>query len=217
MSLKIVIIDYDIGNVRSIFNAFETLDIKPTLSRKKEDILSADGVILPGVGSFPSGMKNLHKYSLVDIIKKYAQSKKPLLGICLGMQLLFDNSEEFENTDGIGLISGVVKKLPINKEENEKLPHVSWNELIKKDIDWENTILRSIKSKNDMYFVHSYIAIPDNQSHILSYTQYLNNEFVSSVKKDNIYGCQFHPEKSAKDGLKILENFIKMIKEYKNV
>jgi imidazole glycerol-phosphate synthase subunit HisH len=208
--MKIVIIDYDIGNVRSILNAFEKVGVEPILSRDENEILNADGVILPGVGSFSHGMKNLNKYSLVDTLKKYAKTNKPLLGICLGMQMLLDESEEFEKTKGIGLISGKVIKIPTQDKNNEKLPHVSWNEIKPKNIDWNDTILQNINSQSDMYFVHSYIAKPTDENDILSTTTYSDYEFCSSIKKDNIYGCQFHPEKSASVGLKIIENFIKI-------
>ena len=215
--MKLVIIDYDIGNVRSILNAFEQVGIIPTLSRDKNDILNADGVILPGVGAFSHGMEKLNKYSLVNILKEYVETGKPLLGICLGMQMLFDESEEFGKTVGLGLISGKVIKLPTENNKYEKLPHVSWNEISPKGIDWKGTVLDSIKSTSDMYFVHSYIVKPSDKNHILSITNYAGYEFCSSVKKNNIYGCQFHPEKSARDGLKVIENFIKIMKENKNV
>jgi imidazole glycerol-phosphate synthase subunit HisH len=215
--MKIVIIDYDIGNVRSILNAFEKVGIEPILSRDEEDILNADGVILPGVGAFSHGMKNLNKYLLVDTIKKYAKTNKPLLGICLGMQMLFDESEEFGETKGIGLVSGKVIKLPTQDKNNEKLPHVSWNEIKEKNINWNNSILQNINSQSDMYFVHSYIAKPTDINHILSTTTYSDYEFCSSIKKNNIYGCQFHPEKSSFLGLKIIGNFIKIVKENTDV
>ncbi|MEA1893013.1 MAG: imidazole glycerol phosphate synthase subunit HisH, partial [Campylobacterota bacterium] len=184
--MKIVTVDYDIGNVRSILNACEKIGVTPILTRDKEEILNSDGVILPGVGAFSHGMKNLQKYSLVEIIKKYAKSGKPLLGICLGMQMLLDESEEFGVTKGIGLISGKVIKLPIKDKYCKKLPHVSWNEIIPKNINWDNTILKDINSKSDMYFVHSYITAPNDENNILSTTTYSNYEFCSSIKKGNI-------------------------------
>lgn len=217
MSLKIVVIDYSIGNVRSILNAFEKSGVKPIISRDKEEILSADGVVLPGVGAFSHGMENLHKYSLVEILKEYVKTKKPLLGVCLGMQMLLDESEEFGITKGIGLISGKVVKLPTEDSKYDKLPHVSWNEIKPKHVDWKNTILNNINSKSDVYFVHSYVAVPSNENEILSTTVYSNYEFCSSVKKDNIYGCQFHPEKSAQEGLNIIRNFVNICRENKDV
>ncbi len=213
--MNIVIIDYGIGNVRSIINSFESFGIHPILSREKKVVLNADGVILPGVGAFAHGMGNLHKYSLVKILKEYALTNKPLLGICLGMQMLLDESEEHCITKGLGLISGKVIKLPTQDNKNKKLPHISWNELESKKLNWNDTILANIEEKSDMYFVHSYVAEPNNENDILSTTIYSDYSFCSSIKKNNIYGCQFHPEKSAENGLKIIENFIKIIKENK--
>ncbi len=211
--MKIVIIDYDVGNVRSMINALKKVGIEPILSNKEDDIISADGVILPGVGAFSHGMANLNKYNLVNIIKKYTNSNKPFIGICLGMQMLLDESEEFTNTKGLGLISGKVIKLPTQNINYEKLPHVSWNEIKEKKIKWTNTILNKIEQQSDIYFVHSFIANLDNENEILSTTQYSDYEFCSSIKKGNIFGCQFHPEKSGEIGLKIIKNFINICKE----
>jgi len=210
--MSIVIVDYGIGNVKSIINAFEEEGKKTILSRDCNIILNAEGLVLPGVGAFSHGMNNLNKYGLVDIIKNYVKTRKPLLGICLGMQMLLDESEEFGNTKGIGLIKGKVIKIPIEKSNKIKLPHISWNEIETKNIEWENTILNDVKINSDMYFVHSYVAKPDNENEILSTTDYFGTEFCSALKKDNIYGCQFHPEKSAKDGLHIIKNFIDICK-----
>lgn len=211
--MKIVIVDYDVGNVRSMINAFKKIGIEPILSNKEDDIISADGVILPGVGAFAHGMENLNKYNLVNIIKKYTDSNKPFIGICLGMQMLLDESEEFSKTKGLGLISGKVIKLPTQNSNYEKLPHVSWNEIKEKKTKWNHTILNNVEQQSDVYFVHSFIASLDNENEILSTTEYSDYEFCSSIKKDNIYGCQFHPEKSGEIGLKIIKNFVNICKE----
>tara|TARA_A100000164_G_C21571419_1_gene614184 strand:- start:46 stop:678 length:633 start_codon:yes stop_codon:yes gene_type:complete len=210
--MKIVVIDYGIGNVRSILNSFENQGEKAVLSRNRALILEADGVVLPGVGAFSHGMKNLNKYNLVDIIKDYVNTGKPLLGICLGMQMLLEESEEFGYTKGIGLIKGKVIKLLNEKSKKVKLPHISWNEIEQKNIRWNNTILNNIEIGSDMYFVHRFVAKPENLNEILSTTTYSNVEFTSSLKKGNIYGCQFHPEKSGKIGLSIIKNFINICK-----
>ena len=206
--MNIVIVDYGIGNVKSIMNAFENQGKKTVLSRDRDVILKADGLILPGVGAFSHGMNNLNKYDLVTIIKEYVKTGKPLLGICLGMQMLLEESEEFGETKGIGLIKGKVIKLPIEKSNKMKLPHISWNAIQTKNIKWENTILNGIEANSDMYFIHAFVAKLENENEILSKTDYFNIEFCSSLKKDNIYGCQFHPEKSATNGLSIIKNFI---------
>lgn len=210
--MNIVIVDYGIGNVKSIMNAFINQGEKTVLSRDRDVILEADGLILPGVGAFAHGMNNLNKYDLVAVIKEYVKTGKPLLGICLGMQMLLEESEEFGYTKGIGLIKGKVIKLPIEKSNKMKLPHISWNGIQSKNIEWKNTILSGVKANSDMYFVHTFVAKPENEDEILSKTNYFNVEFCSSLKKDNIYGCQFHPEKSATHGLSIIKNFINICK-----
>lgn len=210
--MRIVIIDYGVGNIKSIKNAFENQGASVIVSREREDIIGADGLILPGVGAFSHAMNNLNKYGLVDIIKDYVETKKPLLGICLGMQMLLEGSEEFGYTKGIGLIEGKVIRLPLNQSNIQKLPHISWNGIQPKDIKWQHTILDSVDKDSDMYFVHTYVAKPNNTKEILAITKYFNNEFCSALKKDNIYGCQFHPEKSSSIGLSIIRNFINLSK-----
>ena len=208
--MKIVLIDYGIGNIKSITNAFENHGVEVVLSRKREIILKANGLVLPGVGAFSHGMNNLHKYKLVDTIKDYVKTGKPLLGICLGMQMLLEESQEFGINKGLGLIKGKVIKLPLEELSQAKLPHISWNGIKPYNISWNNTILNNIKINSDMYFVHSFVASPKNKNEILSITDYFGVEFCSSIKKNNIYGCQFHPEKSSSMGLSIIENFIKI-------
>jgi len=206
---NITIIDYGLGNIRSLKNAFEHLGINSALSRDKAVILNSDAIILPGVGAFGHAMDILKEYDLVSTISEFALSGKPLLGICLGMQLLFDESEEFGMTKGLGLIEGRVRKL----QNVHKLPHIGWSRLYK-NIKSEKTILDGLNDKAEFYFIHTY-AVGTDDAYILSSSKYDNAEFCSSVKKDNIYGCQFHPEKSGKFGLKILENFINIAREVK--
>lgn len=209
----IAVIDYDIGNVRSILEAFKNQSADVILTNDEGEILKANGIIIPGVGSFSQGMENLKKYGLVKTIKKFVTTNRPLLGICLGMQLLFEESEEFGNNKGLGIISGKVIELPTKDHKNEKLPHVSWNEINSKTITWKNTILENIEEGMDMYFVHSFVAQPKDENNILSITEYSNYNFCSSIKKGNIYGCQYHPEKSGPSGLKIISNFISLSKQ----
>jgi len=207
--MKLALIDYGIGNVKSISNAFKIHGIDLTLTREKDSITNSDGIILPGVGAFSHGMNNLKKFELVDILK---ESNKPLLGICLGMQLLFDESEEFTKTKGLGLIKGEVIKLPLPETKNLKLPNIGWRKILKSEINWKGTILENLSEESKMYFVHTYAASPKNNSNILSLTEFGGTKFCSSVKHRNIYGCQFHPEKSANEGLRIIKNFIKICK-----
>ena len=210
---KIVIIDYGIGNVKSMYNAFFNIGIKPEVTFDKQTILNADAVVLPGVGAFNKGMENLNERGLFQIIHEYIKKGNPFLGVCLGMQMLLEESEEFGLTPGLGLIKGKVVKLPILPNSEEKLPHVSWNELSEtQEGRWNGTIFEDIPVNVDTYFVHSYVAVPKYESDILSTTNYAGVNFCSSVQHENIYGTQFHPEKSSNIGLKILTNFVNLIK-----
>jgi glutamine amidotransferase len=208
---NIVIIDYGIGNVKSMCNAIIKIGFNPVLTSERKIILNADFVILPGVGAFGKGMQNLKENGLDDILIDFIKKGKPFLGVCLGMQLLFDESEEFGKTVGLGIIKGKVLKLP--KHDEEKLPHVSWNQLKKTSIKkWDNSILNNINNNNLFYFVHSFVASPLSDIDVLARTNYAGIDFCSAVNHENIYGTQFHPEKSGPNGLKILSNFLNIIK-----
>jgi len=210
--MKIVIIDYGLGNVKSIYSAFKSQGIEPILSNDSEVIFNADGIVLPGVGAYSHAMKNLKKYNLVKIIKNYAKTEKPILGICLGMQLLLEESEEFGITKGLGLIKGRVVKIPISNTFQTKLPNINWSAIKPNFLKWDKTILKNISLNSEMYFIHSYVAKLENENEVLSVTDFHNVIFCSALKKGNIYGFQFHPEKSSKLGLKIIKNFIKICK-----
>ena len=210
--MKIVVVDYGIGNVQSIFNALSKFkDVDVILSDSQDEIMSADGLILPGVGAFKRAMKELKRRNLPNVLSSYILQGKPFLGICLGMQLLFESSEEFGYTEGLGFIKGGVEYFP--GDVNDKLPHVSWNSIEKQELNWSGTIFSDIKNKDDFYFVHSYICKPKDQSIILSKTQYGGIDFCSSIRQGSIYACQFHPEKSANSGLKVMKNFIDIVKK----
>ena len=209
--MKITIVDYSIGNVQSLFNALDHNNVTATLSHKEEVIMDSDGLILPGVGAFGKAMNELNKRDLPRILKNYVDAGKPLLGICLGMQLLLEESKEFGHNKGLGFIKGTVEKFPSSLEA--KLPHVSWNELKEKKTNWKDTILSGIDTKEDFYFVHSFICKPSDPKHILAVTNYSEYEFCSVINRDNIYGCQFHPEKSSHSGLKVLKNFTEYLKK----
>ena len=194
--MKLVIIDYGIGNTKSLINAFDKIDLcgSITLSDDEEIINNSDLIIIPGVGAFEKAMNELKKRDLVRIIRNYAESNKPIVGICLGMQLLFESSEEFGLNQGIGLIKGSVVRFP--ETITDKIPHVSWNKL--KLHKKESLLFEGINKNEYYYFVHSFICKPANKSEILTTSNYGGVEFCSSVKKNNIYGFQFHPEKSSK-------------------
>ena len=194
----IVIIDYGAGNLFSVQNALNFVGAENIISSSKKDIENADKLILPGVGAFPDAMDKLYEKDLIDLIKASAQ-EKPLLGICLGMQLLFDSGYEFREAKGLGLIDGKVDEL---KAPGMKIPHIGWNNVTKEN---ECSLSHGINDGDMVYFVHSYKAVTgtDNISLRTEYGQLVPG----LVFKDQIYGCQFHPEKSGDVGLKILRNF----------
>ena len=211
---NIVVVDYGVGNITSICRALHKYGAKVEVTSDELRIMAADGVVLPGVGAFAHGMQRLKHFGIDDTLRKYSETNKPILGICLGMQMLFDGSSEFGNTEGIGLIPGFVNKLETYNKRYEKLPHVSWNEIMGQNLDrWNYTVLDDIKNSADMYFVHSYYVKPTNTDDVLSTSIYSDFEFCSTVKRNNIYGCQYHPEKSGECGLKIISNFINICEE----
>ena len=211
--IKIAVIDYGLGNTKSICSALEKSGADVCLTNSRDEILLSDGAILPGVGAFAHGMDRLITQKIDILIREFVSTGKPFLGICLGMQMLFDKSTEFGITNGLGLIPGQVQRLERFDGSPEKLPHVSWNGInTVRMSDWNGTILDSIDSDEDMYFVHSYYAKPLSQSDILSVSRYSGHEYCSTVKRNNIYGCQYHPEKSAAAGLRVINNFVNICK-----
>jgi glutamine amidotransferase len=209
MRKKVVILDYGIGNVKSIANALIEIGAEPVLSSEDKIIMKAESLILPGVGAFKKGMSNLIEAKLVNVIYEYIATGKPFLGICLGMQMLLEESDEFGITKGLGLISGKVQKLKLGEGSKEKLPHVSWNGIKEPRFGrWSNSLLESTEINTDVYFVHSFVAVPSNSENILAFANYGNADFCAAVNKDNVTGVQFHPEKSGKQGLKMLNQFL---------
>ena len=205
----IAIIDYGMGNLRSVQKAFETVGHKAVVTRDPRVIADASRVVLPGVGAFADCMANLEHYGLVEPIRKTIASGKPFLGICLGLQLLFTESEEFGLHKGLGLLPGHVKKFPFGngqapkKNGRLKVPHMGWNGVA---IERAAPPLKGIASGEHMYFVHSYYVEPQDKSVVATVTDY-GVPFVSSVWRENIFACQFHPEKSQAAGLRIVKNF----------
>ncbi|MFQ5736379.1 MAG: imidazole glycerol phosphate synthase subunit HisH [Thermodesulfobacteriota bacterium] len=202
----IAVIDYDMGNLRSVAKALEKVGANAVVTRDPRVIDDASHVVLPGVGAFKDCMKHLEEYRLIGPVLKSIEAGKPFLGICLGLQLLFEESMEFGRHQGLGLIKGsVVRFCPeVDTEGAElKVPHMGWNDIkIKKD----SALLKGIPEGSYFYFVHSYYAAPAEPGVTLTTTSY-GVEFTSAVEKDNVMACQFHPEKSQRVGLRVLKNF----------
>ena len=195
----IIIINYGMGNLRNVEKALASMNQQVKISDNIDDIKNSDAIILPGVGSFKSAMDNLRKLNLVDTIVSEIKSKKPFLGICLGMQVLFEKSEE-GNTSGLGILKGKVKRF----KHSLKVPHMGWNTVRKKS---RNNLFEDIPDESFFYFVHSYYVGPLDKSIIVGETEY-GIKFASAIAGDNIYVVQFHPEKSQSVGLKLINNFI---------
>lgn len=195
----ITIIDYGAGNLFSVQNALNYLGVENRISSRAEDILSADKLILPGVGAFPDAMKMLDEAGLTDVIKEQAKLK-PLMGICLGMQMLFDKSYEFGETEGLGLIPGTVELM--HPADDLVIPHIGWNALEKNE---PCALLDGVNEGDYVYFVHSFAAVTDSKN-VAAYCDY-GMKVPALVTSGKVYGCQFHPEKSGKTGLTILKNF----------
>ena len=202
---KIVIIDYGMGNLRNVQKAFEKIGFAARLTRNKNEIERASAIVLPGVGAFKDCMENLEKHGLVEPLLRSVEKGKPYLGICLGLQILFSESEEFGSHKGLNLINGKVVRFVPGPEH--KVPHMGWNTIEKEK---EIPVLQGIESGDFFYFVHSYYVIPDQGQWVSSLTTY-GKPFVSSIWKENLFATQFHPEKSQQKGLRILENFVKSI------
>ena len=197
----IAIIDYDAGNIKSVEKAFEYLSQETITTRDPEILLKADKVVLPGVGSFGDAMNKLHEYNLVDVIHKIVDKGTPLLGICLGLQLLFESIEESAGVPGLGILKGHILRFTEGTEY--KIPQIGWNSL---EINPSSRLFRGIDNHSYVYFVHSYYLKASDESVVAASTEYADS-FHSAVEKDNVFACQFHPEKSSEVGLKILENF----------
>lgn len=211
MSKKIVIIDYQLGNLFSVKQACEYLGHSATISTKPEDVLAADYAILPGVGAFADAMDNLNQFGLTDAIHEFVKKGKPLMGVCLGLQLLLDTSDEFGTTKGLNLLKGSVKKFPVQVIEGHsyKVPQIQWNTIQEPGGDkWQNTPLQCCKSGDFVYFVHSFYAEPEEKKYVLSTTSYGELEYCSSVIKDNVFATQFHPEKSGVYGVNIYKEWL---------
>lgn len=214
MTKLVTIVDYGIGNIFSVTRAFQRCGADVLLTDKPEDILAASSLVLPGVGAFSNGMNGLRERGLVDPLRAYAASGKPLLGICLGMQMLFSSSSEFGEQSGLNIIEGKILAIePAGPEGLPlKVPHIGWSELkpTAAGLQWETSILKHLNGDAHCYFVHSFTAFPDDERHRLADTYYGSSQISAVVAKGNVYGCQFHPEKSGAIGLKIIDGFLEI-------
>lgn len=197
----IAIIDYDAGNLNSVQKAFQYIGEKTLISRDKDEILSADKVVLPGVGSFGDAMDKLKSYGLVQTICDVVEKNIPFLGICLGMQLLFERSDESEGVSGLGILKGEILRIP--DRQGIKIPHMGWNSLT---LEHNGRLFQNIAEQSYVYFVHSYYLKAENEWIVKASTEY-STHIHASVEQENIFACQFHPEKSGEVGLNILRNF----------
>lgn len=198
----IAIIDYDAGNIKSVEKALQYLGEEAVITRDQEEILNSDKVILPGVGAFGDAMEKLHQYGLVDTIQEVVDRRIPFLGICLGLQLMFESSDEAPGVEGLGLLPGKILRIP--KKGDMKIPHMGWNDIKIKE---GAKLFAGLEDHPYVYFVHSYYLQADDPSIVAATTEY-GVTIHASVEKDNIFACQFHPEKSSTVGLQILKNFI---------
>ena len=203
----VAIIDYDAGNIKSVEKAIQYLGEDVVITRNPDEILNASSVILPGVGSFGDAMEKLDKYNLIPVIHEVVERQIPFLGICLGLQLLFEKSDESPGAEGLGILKGEIKRIPDNGEL--KIPHIGWNSL-----KYPNAgrLYKGITEDAYVYFVHSYYLEAKEENIVVATTEY-GTTIHASVEKGNVFACQFHPEKSSSVGLKILENFLKISKE----
>jgi imidazole glycerol-phosphate synthase subunit HisH len=204
VNVNVAIIDYGMGNIKSVFNAVKTIESSCKVISNPELISKATHIILPGVGSFPDGINNLRENGWIDALKEEVQiNKKPFLGICIGMQLLADKGYEKGITDGLGFVHGKVIRIQ-NEANSYRLPHIGWNDI---SILKKSLLFNGINSHSDFYFIHSYHLVPENNEIISSICNY-GIDFAASIEFDNIFATQFHPEKSQRMGLKLIKNFL---------
>ena len=200
----IAMIDYDAGNIKSVEKALHKLGAEVVITKDADTILQADKVILPGVGSFGDAMANLKKYGLDEVIHKVVSKGTPFFGICLGLQLLFERSDETPGVEGLGILKGEILRIPDG--ENLKIPHMGWNSL---HLQNQGRLFKGLPENSYVYFVHSYYLKAEEENIVKATTEY-GVHIHASVEKDNVFACQFHPEKSSDVGLQILKNFVEL-------
>ena len=217
MSKQVTIVYYGMGNIRSVSKAFEFHGVKTTITEDPAEVRRADYLVLPGVGAFKMAMEELTQRHLAEPILEHFEKQKPYLGICLGMQMLFSQSTEFGLTNGFDLIEGEVSKIPNTSGSDAtqyKIPNIGWCPLVVPDVHqsclWDDTILKDVAPGAHFYFVHSYSGHVRDAMQEIGQTQYGGNRITAVIRKDNAYGCQFHPEKSGPVGLKVIQNFMSL-------
>ena len=210
---RVIILDYQLGNLFSVKQACIKVGLDAEISSDKNTIAKADAIILPGVGAFMEAMRNLRSLDLIQPLNDFIAGSKPLFGVCLGLQLLFTESEEFGTEKGLNFINGVIKKFPSENINGKKIkvPQIGWNTIKKSTTDWGNTPLKDVNEDTFMYFVHSYYVEPEHPDNILTTTNYEEVEYCSGIiNNSNIFATQFHPEKSGEVGLGIYSNWAKL-------
>ena len=211
----VAIVDYGLGNLFSVEQACALVGLNSIITNSKKDIIAADAVILPGVGAYGDAMLTLHRLDLVNVLRDIADASKPLVGICLGLQLLMTESYEFGHHKGLGIIEGPVVRFeaPKEKERILKVPQIGWNRIFQPTdgLRWYGALLDGIDEGEYMYFVHSYIVQPQESNVILSTSRYGHIEFCSSIQHHNVFACQFHPERSGVKGMKIYHNLAALL------
>lgn len=212
---RVAIVDFGLGNLYSVRHACRKVGLDAEITSSRQTILNADAVILPGVGAYRDAMQNLHKLDLVGVLRDIATSGKPLLGVCLGMQLLMSESFEFGHYEGLDIIKGSVVHFgqPREDEHTLKVPQIGWNCIHKsaQSADWRTSLLAGVPDHAYMYFVHSYIVQPEDQNMVLSTTRYGDVEFCSSLQKGTVFACQFHPERSSQWGITVYQNLAALL------
>jgi imidazole glycerol-phosphate synthase subunit HisH len=214
---RVAIVDYGVGNLFSVAQACAHVGLTPEITSDAEQLYTADAVILPGVGAFGFAMSRLQALGLVPALLETAESGKPLMGICLGFQLLFNASEEMGNSKGLGLVPGVVRPLAnviVDTGHKPRIPNIAWLPVaprLDRQLDWASGLLADVKAGTKMYFVHSYFAEPAHQKAIQAETSYHGYTFCCATETENVFGCQFHPEKSAEAGLQIYNNLARKL------
>ena len=213
MRSEVTIIDYGAGNLFNVVTAFKACGSQVNLADDPETLINADRLVFPGVGSFPNAINELKNLNLFEAIRIFISKGNPFLGICLGMQMMMDASEEISTTEGLSLIPGRVISIPETKMNGQphKIPHIGWNEIATPPGQtWNNTLLSGIPKNAPFYFLHSFMAVPESEKHLLAYCDYDGHSISATIHKENMFGCQFHPEKSGELGLKVLENFLSL-------